>query len=268
MTDRFPAGAAHQRIGTALSRQLLSALRFSMLNTGTRCAPLAAAPGVGETHRQLQPPTNTAADLPAPADTRKSDQGAVEPFPEPGEFRVYFPFGHNVQAVPSLRNVEDGNFRMATEDEDKPEVTGTGDGTAELPELLGDPPRRRSWLLAKALETHPLDQALDLARVAEAFITGSPAVETSSEAATSALGRSSDRAPEAGPNQAPGPKVPRPRLGLAPEVRDRLLERLAQGARNAELASEFNLSPKQVQGIRIGSAREISRRRNSPTDQG
>src|SRR5205823_11138095 len=33
------------------------------------------------------------------------------------------------------------------------------------------------------------------------------------------------------------------------------------GAKNAELALEFGLSPKQVQGFRIGSAREIARRR-------
>jgi hypothetical protein len=153
---------------------------------------------------------------------------------------------------------------MATADEDHPEVTA--EESAGLPELLDDPPRRRSWLLAKALETHPLEQALDLARVAEAFITGASARETVPEPAASA-GGSADRTLEAGPNQEPGSKVPRPRLGLAPEVRDRLLDRLAQGARNAELASEFSLSPKQVQGIRIGSAREISRRRNRPIDQ-
>jgi hypothetical protein len=39
---------------------------------------------------------------------------------------------------------------------------------------------------------------------------------------------------------------------------------MAQGAKNAELASEFGLSPRQVQGIRMGSAREIARRREQP----
>ena len=43
--------------------------------------------------------------------------------------------------------------------------------------------------------------------------------------------------------------------------RDRLLDRLAQGARNAELSGEFGLTPKQVQGVRMGCAREIARRR-------
>ena len=43
---------------------------------------------------------------------------------------------------------------------------------------------------------------------------------------------------------------------------EQLLERLAQGARNAELASDFGLSTRQVQGIRMGSAREIARRRD------
>ena len=44
---------------------------------------------------------------------------------------------------------------------------------AMSPEELIDPVHRRSWLLAKALESYSLDQALDLARSAETFITGS-----------------------------------------------------------------------------------------------
>jgi hypothetical protein len=38
--------------------------------------------------------------------------------------------------------------------------------------------------------------------------------------------------------------------------------RLARGARNAELATEFGISRLQVQGIRMGRAREIARSRN------
>ena len=155
---------------------------------------------------------------------------------------------------------------MATEDEDHPDVTA--EESAGLRKLLDDPSRRRSWLLAKALETHPLDQALDLARVAEAFITGAPGMETVSAAPAFDHGQPASPTAKAGVNRGPQPKNQRVRLGLTPEERDRLLERLAQGARNAELASEFKLSPKQVQGIRIGSAREISRRRNADNNQG
>ena len=120
----------------------------------------------------------------------------------------------------------------------------------EVAQLLADPVRRRSWLLAKALASHPLDQALELARNAEVFITGSSLAEP--------LPLRSDRsAPAAAEAQA------RPvALTLAPEKREQLLQRLAQGARNAELARDFGLSMRQVQGIRMGSAREIARRRD------
>jgi hypothetical protein len=56
-------------------------------------------------------------------------------------------------------------------------------------------------------------------------------------------------------------------LVLSDDDRDRLLGRLADGARNAELAAEFGISAKQVQGVRMGCAREIARRRAAPTDQ-
>lgn len=41
-----------------------------------------------------------------------------------------------------------------------------------LHDVLGDPARRRCWLLAKALEAAPLGEALALAKAAEAFLTG------------------------------------------------------------------------------------------------
>ena len=41
--------------------------------------------------------------------------------------------------------------------------------------VLQEPLRRRAWLLTKALEAHPLDRALELARAAEVFITQSGA---------------------------------------------------------------------------------------------
>src|SRR6202035_1750601 len=51
-------------------------------------------------------------------------------------------------------------------------------------------------------------------------------------------------------------------LPLSAEHRGRLLERLAEGAKNAEVATQFDLSTRQVQGIRMGSAREIAKRRD------
>ena len=59
-----------------------------------------------------------------------------------------------------------------------------------------------------------------------------------------------------------GSRTPeRPKLALSPEQRERLLQRLHQGAGNAELALEFHLSPRQVQGIRISQARLVKLKR-------
>jgi hypothetical protein len=129
---------------------------------------------------------------------------------------------------------------------------------ADLDDLLLDPVRRRSWLLNKAMEAHPLDQALELAREAEAFITGACQIETAAGTPRMAAEAGS----QAVANRISEPPRPRIALTLSPEQREQLLEGLAQGARNSDLASQFGLSAKQVQGIRMGSAREISRRRN------
>ena len=112
-------------------------------------------------------------------------------------------------------------------------------------EILRDPPRRRAWLLSRALECFPLDRALELARAAEAFISGSIA------------GKGDDS-----PQSKPASK-PQKRTGLAisAERRDQLLQQMVEGATNTELAREFGLSPRQVQGIRMGSAAEIAARR-------
>jgi hypothetical protein len=121
-------------------------------------------------------------------------------------------------------------------------------------QVLNDPIRRRAWLLSKALESLPLDRALEFARSAEAFITGS----------LTERGEDNFEAPAQPSRQEPKPQK-RTGLVLSPDQREQLLERLAQGATNAELASEFDLSARQAQGIRMGSAREIaSRRSRSP----
>ena len=78
-----------------------------------------------------------------------------------------------------------------------------------------------------------------------------------------AIGRPATSEPE----QISG-SLPTKRSGvvLADEQRDPLLDRLAQGARNAELSAEFGISSKQVQGVRMGCAREIAKRRAMPAD--
>jgi len=144
---------------------------------------------------------------------------------------------------------------MTTEDDEKRDRTPSDQ--LGLPDELRDPVKRRAWLLAKALQAQPLDRALDLARSAEGFITGAGADEAPAQPKP-AEDQGPSKAAQAGPVERP-PK--RPPVSLAPEARERLLDRLARGARNRELASEFGLTPKQVQGIRMGSSREINRRR-------
>jgi len=125
---------------------------------------------------------------------------------------------------------------------------------ADPTELLADPVRRRSWLLSKALESVPLDKALELARSAEAFISSAHA-----ETAGASVPAPHQGQPPA--LQEPKPKKPRG-VVLSAEERERLMDRLAAGARNTDLATEFGLSPRQVQGIRMGSARDIAKRRD------
>ena len=142
----------------------------------------------------------------------------------------------------------------------------------EFLERLQNMTSRRCWLLYEALRCLPLDRAIDLARSAETFVTG-PAVElrigmdrvdTESRPAAEAPAEPEqliDAIPSSLPTLGKRAANSRPGLALTSEQREQLLERLAQGARNAELASEFGLSAKQIQGIRMGSAREIAQRR-------
>jgi hypothetical protein len=141
-------------------------------------------------------------------------------------------------------------------------------------ELFGDAARRRCWLLWKALECSPLDRAIDLARAADQFVSHAPAedriVDASSHPTSVALPQPSSELTHS-PLEVPVLPEPasqkRTPLALSPERREHLLQRLAQGARNAELASEFGLSKQQVQGVRMGSARQIANRRHTVDEQ-
>ena len=133
---------------------------------------------------------------------------------------------------------------------------------AELVSALKDPALRRVWLLCKALECVPLDRAIELASMADQFVAGARLdTQTGNTGRLNIAFKSqipvaeglAEHRSEAPP--AKTSKDPRSKLPLSPEERETLLLRLARGARNRELASEFGLSPRQVQGIRMSQAR-------------
>lgn len=134
----------------------------------------------------------------------------------------------------------------------------------ELIHLLEHPAARRLWLLEQALRSVPLETAVELARTAEAFLMGSE-VETITDHPATVLRRDQEPSdPTAQPVSTAGSadrEAVHTRFLLAEDQRDRLLERLAEGARNAELAGEFGISAKQVQGFRMGCAQEVAKRR-------
>jgi hypothetical protein len=128
-------------------------------------------------------------------------------------------------------------------------------------DLLENGAERRGWLLYEALRCAPLDQAIELARKADAFILGTADGEQArgaAEANERAIGHQSNDKP-----QSQERSKPKARLMLSGDQRGRLIDQLAGGAKNAEIAAEFGLSVQQVQGVRIGSAREIAARREA-----
>ena len=144
----------------------------------------------------------------------------------------------------------------------------TQDISLSLSENVGpeEPEQRRWWLLRKALECAPLQEALNLARAAEAFVSGSSVTTTIAKdrAAQADNVQTGEQIVEAQPRVAVPADASRPAplkrsgLSLSPDRRTELLRRLAAGAKNAELAHEFGLSRQQVQGVRMGCAREIA----------
>jgi hypothetical protein len=145
------------------------------------------------------------------------------------------------------------------------------DDGIELITFLENLSARRTWLLTNALRSVPFDRAIELARIAEAFVTGAASgTEAGPARIAPELNPIEDADHISGTTDRPTKNKPLPLKPAAHEhgsfavdsaERDRLLDRLAQGARNAELAGEFGLPPKQVQGVRMGCAREIARRR-------
>jgi hypothetical protein len=139
----------------------------------------------------------------------------------------------------------------------------------ELTALIDKPVARRLWLLSCALQSLPLHRAIDLARAAEVFIMGSSlgnkARIGSDPPLTVELERAEQEIGETGGEflATNEPIATKPtRSALPVELRNRVLDRLAEGAPNGEVAAEFGLTSKQVQGVRMGCAREIAQRRD------
>jgi hypothetical protein len=137
-----------------------------------------------------------------------------------------------------------------------------------ISDLVENAVYRRTWLLHKALETAPIDDAIGLARAAEGFVTGSPTVQSGADCPIQAAAdppsgdqQSLEPATDAGEATVTPSKAEAVRAPLSADQRERLIERLAAGATNSELASEFGLSRKQAQGFRIGLARKGAKRR-------
>ena len=138
----------------------------------------------------------------------------------------------------------------------------------ELIRLTENPTARRLWLLVEALQCLPLGRAIGLARSAEEFLTGSAAADMrqSERPASEPVGPVERDRPltddlAGSPPPVAAPAAHRTNFALTDEQRDQLLDRLAGGARNAELAAEFGISSRQIQGLRMGCARDIVERR-------
>jgi hypothetical protein len=131
-------------------------------------------------------------------------------------------------------------------------------------ERLENSVERRSWLLYEALRSAPLEEAIELARKADAFIMGSAAKGEQARRAVPPEAHERPIGDQAqNEHQRKERSSPKGRLSLSADQRDRMLDRLAAGTKNANIAEEFDLSPQQVQGVRIGSAREIAARRQA-----
>src|SRR5207248_11111567 len=96
----------------------------------------------------------------------------------------------------------------------------------------------------------------ELARHAEAFVSDYQSEDLVKSASAASVAQEVPLSPS-DPVHAPR----RRGIALTNTQRDRLLDRIAEGAGNAQLAAEFGISAKQIQGIRLGCARKIAERR-------
>jgi hypothetical protein len=138
--------------------------------------------------------------------------------------------------------------------------------------LFEEPARRRWWLLVKALEcTSTLDRALDLARTADQFVLAETCANADLRMPAAAVltppveprSRTKRDRPVAEDNAVSIGRKETSRLSLSQNRRDALLDRLARGEKNADIAADFGLTPRQVQGIRMSRARLSGLRREA-----
>ena len=114
-----------------------------------------------------------------------------------------------------------------------------------------NPFRRRFWLLRQALKSgSSMAEALKIAQEIEAFLVVGAASRSSKETASKVAAASLETVhgkPRAMPQAA---------LSLLePEKKAAISARLEAGDANAQLAAEFGLTPRQVQGFRMQMAR-------------
>jgi hypothetical protein len=217
MAGKSSRGIAGYRIGIRLSHRLLGALLRSRRDQTYLSSSAHLAMRVAEEGLLAQSsPLWVSADQirPAQAVGHNCADEAFYPDQSPTvmQFRSYSFFGGTVP--PRWPKAEDDGYSPMSAKNHNPDATSRE--PAVLPEPLQDPVRRRSWLLAKALESHSLDQALKLARAAEAFIIGSSSSETAAPSPTPF--EEADTQPKANRERKP----PRQSAGLAlsPEARE------------------------------------------------
>lgn len=143
-----------------------------------------------------------------------------------------------------------------------------------LVDLVKNSVYRRTWLLYKALKIVPLNEALSLARAADEFVLGTPIIQSVVDCSMQPITElQNGEKPALEPAiemvaTPPAPsKAPGDRMQLSTSERERLIERLSSGATNTELAFEFGLSRKQVQGLRLGLARKGTKWRASAEEK-
>lgn len=132
----------------------------------------------------------------------------------------------------------------------------------DIDTLFDHPARRRWWLLTQALASAPIQEALELARAADQFI-GADSNDLKAERLNPELPVEPVSAASVCVTEIARNKQETGRLPLLAEQRDQLIERIARGEKNNALAAEFGLTPKQVQGVRMGAARQIALRRTA-----
>jgi hypothetical protein len=123
--------------------------------------------------------------------------------------------------------------------------------------IATQPQRRRWWLLATALRGLPLDKAIEIAERAEVFLVAGARPGRPSEAPRNA-GIEGPAALPTNPEEfdtSPGDTE----AMLDSLRKEDLNARLLAGAGNGELAAEFGLTSRQVQGFRMQLARKAAR---------